>query len=78
MPALSGSQLLTLSEVASRRPELEAAVAAIGIRPLTDVERQELREGLAEILAEQGLDDQDVPNEFGLHIERLIDLVGRF
>lgn len=78
MPTLSESDVLTLAEVASRRAELDVAVAAIAIRPLTELERQELREALAELLSERGLDDRDEPNEFGLHVERLIDLLGQF
>jgi DNA-binding GntR family transcriptional regulator len=78
MPTVSETDMLMLAELASRRPAVEVAVAAIGIRPLTDFERDELREALADVLVEQGLKEGDEPNQFGLQIERLIDLVGRF
>lgn len=44
---------------------------------LTDEEREELRLAVAAELCESGLKDDDEPNERGLALEVLIDLLGK-
>ncbi|MBP6940667.1 MAG: hypothetical protein KBB65_02745 [Syntrophorhabdaceae bacterium] len=49
---------------------------SIGMVPLTDEQREKLREVLANELLETGLGKDDEPNERGLLLEGLIDRLG--
>ncbi len=50
-------------------PEILGMVDAVGIRPLTEKEREALRAGLAEEFVSVGLKEDSEPNEY--------DLIGR-
>ena len=64
-----------LREVVWRRePSLLRLLEVIGRTPLTTVQREALREILADELCETGLRADDEPNERGLKID---DLIGR-
>ncbi|MGZ3595248.1 MAG: hypothetical protein ACXU9G_06275 [Syntrophales bacterium] len=58
------------------RPPLLTMIDSIGIVPLTDNQREELRSVVADELVETGLGKDDEPNERGLLLEHLIDRVG--
>lgn len=61
--------------ISERRPDLIQAINASG--PLSDEERDSLRQALTDELVASGLREDDEPNERGLQIEELIDRVGR-
>lgn len=55
-------------------PELLALVDVVGVRPLTDKEREDLRAGLAREFTSVGLKEDSEPNEYGIEVD---DLIGR-
>jgi len=66
-----------LKEVLLRhQPSRMTMLDSIGIVPLTNDQREELREVIADELLETGLDKNDEPNERGLLLEHLIDRLG--
>jgi hypothetical protein len=58
------------------RSPLSTMIDSIGIVPLTNEQREELRGVIADELVETGLGKDDEPNERGLLLERLIDRLG--
>lgn len=62
--------------VLKRQASLMPILDSIGIIPLTDEQREDLRETIADELLETGLDKKDEPNERGLLLETLIDRLG--
>lgn len=58
------------------RANLMVLVDALGSIPLSNEQREELREAIADELLETGLDKNDEPNEKGLLLEKLIDRLG--
>ena len=74
---IADKQMELLREVVFRRnPDLSRLLCGLGTRPLTDVEREELREAVGTEFCDTGLQDNSEPNERGLALERLIDLLG--
>lgn len=66
-----------LKEVLTKhRPSLLPLINSIGIIPLTDDQKEEIRGALADELIETGLDEYDEPNERGQLFEHLIDSIG--
>jgi hypothetical protein len=64
-----------LSEVVSKRcPHLASLLATLEDVELTDSQRDELWDAVADEFAEAGLKEDDEPNERGLILE---DLIGR-
>jgi len=64
--------------VARHKPELDQRAATIGIVPLSDEERETLREALTSEFVATGLEENDEPNARGLELEGLIDDLGRY
>jgi len=57
-------------------PSLLTIMDSIGVVPITDEKREELRGVISEELLETGLGKDDEPNEHGLLLEHLIDILG--
>jgi hypothetical protein len=55
-------------------PEIAHLVDAIGDRPLTDKEREDLRAGLVREFTSVGLKENSEPTEYGVEVD---DLIGR-
>jgi len=68
---------LTHDIVQARSSENLGLVKVVGKRPLTDDERETLREVLADELVETGLGPDDEPNERGRLIEAAIAWLGQ-
>jgi hypothetical protein len=51
-------------------------LAFLGLVPLTDKQREEIRGAVAEELIETGLTEEDEPNEKGLLLDDLIGRIG--
>lgn len=62
--------------ISKQQPELLLLLDLLGNTPLTEEQREGLREALAAELCDTGLDENDEPNSRGLHIENLIDQLG--
>jgi hypothetical protein len=62
--------------VSKHRPALLPLLDRVGLVPLTDDEREDLRGAVACELVETGITANAEPNEMGLLLERLIDLLG--
>jgi hypothetical protein len=76
-PKIPESEMNLLREVVTKRkPDLLAFVGSIGVTPLTNDQRQSLREALAAELRHSGLGENDEPNRLGLRLESLIDYLG--
>jgi len=74
---LNIQELNLLREVVSTHcPSLLPIVVSIGSADLTTDQREEIRNALAAELVQNGLGEDDEPNERGLLLERLIDLLG--
>ena len=74
---LSNENMSLLTEVISeRRPELLPLLGQLGTVPLTDEQRENLREAIGIEFCETGLREDSEPNERGLALESLIDLLG--
>ena len=72
---LSQEQEKLLAEVVSKRnPQLTSLVEDVNEIELTDSQRDELREAVADEFIETGLEENDEPNKRGLLLE---DLIGR-
>lgn len=75
--ALPAKLSALLSEVVLKRnPEMIAIIASLQNVGLTDDQREDLRQALADELLETGLRENDEPNERGLLLEQLIDKLG--
>lgn len=57
-----------------RNPSLMPLVHSLGKAPLTQEEREQLRDVLADEFVEHGLQPDDEPNEWGVKVD---DLIGR-
>lgn len=72
---LKAEEFDLLSKVIWRRnPSLMSLVHSLGETPLTQEEREQLRDVLADELVEHGLQPDDEPNEWGVKVD---DLIGR-
>lgn len=67
---------LTREVLKARAPEHASLAELIGTRPLTQDEREAMRECLSDELADTGLGPDDEPNERGLLIEAAIAWLG--
>lgn len=67
---------LLLEVIAARRPDLLSILVTEPPGELDDALRSELRIALGEELCETGLRVDDEPNERGLLLESLIDVLG--
>lgn len=75
--AVSQEQLTLLHEVISKcSPESLAILDHIGESPLTSEQREELREIIWMEFCNTGLREDSEPNERGLVLEGLIDMLG--
>lgn len=63
--------------VGRRRPDCLPFLDRLGIEPLQESVREEIREAIVAELSATGLDEHDEPTGRGLRLERLIDVVGR-
>ncbi len=63
--------------VNGRRPDLLPLVDSMTRRQLTEAEREELRQTIADELTATGLGPGDEPNDRGLVLESVIDWLGR-
>jgi hypothetical protein len=76
---LEDKNLKLLAEIIQRRqPELLYVLRQLGEIPLTQEQRESLRQALAAELCETGLDESDEPSSRGREIENLIDRLGHF
>lgn len=64
--------------ILKHKPALMSVFELIGVQPLTEEQREALREIIAAELSESGLTENDEPNQRGLLIEELIDRLGHF
>ena len=64
--------------VARHKPELDQRVATIGFVPLSEEERETLREALTSEFLATGLEGSDEPNARGIELEDLIDDLGHY
>lgn len=64
--------------ILKHKPELTDLIAKIGIEPLTNEQREDIRITVATELSATGLDDNDEPNARGLLLEAIIDQLGDF
>ena len=62
--------------IARRRPDCLPFVDRVGIDPLQESAREEIREAIVAELSATGLDEHDEPNRRGLRLEYLIDVLG--
>lgn len=62
--------------IGKRAPEFLPLAQSLGTRPLTEEQREALREALAEELVADGLGPDDEPNDYGRFIEAAIDWLG--
>ena len=62
--------------VSKHRPTLLPLLDRVGFVPLTDDQREDLREAIACELVETGMKANAEPNATGLLLERLIDRLG--
>lgn len=63
--------------VAKHQPSLVRVLDQVGVTPLSDDQREALREALAHELTETGLEKNDEPNERGRMLDDLIGRLGR-
>ncbi|HEX6903868.1 MAG TPA: hypothetical protein VF789_29425 [Thermoanaerobaculia bacterium] len=75
--ALKDKELLR-AVISRREPRLLKIVETLEKAPLTDEQREMLREVLADELCESGLRDDDEPNELGTRLDDLIGRLGDF
>jgi hypothetical protein len=74
---LTADQVRLLAELVTQRaPILERVLARLGHEPLTDDNREALREVVAAEICDRGLDAEDEPNQYGRTLEHLIDALG--
>jgi hypothetical protein len=75
---LSPSDEALLREVVAKHdPTLLSLIDYLGITEITEEEREKLRGLLASELCETGLAENDEPNQRGLLMDDLIDILGR-
>jgi hypothetical protein len=67
---------LVAEAVHHHNPEFIDVVDTLGTHKLTDQERERLREAIAAELCATALEAQDEPNQRGVVLEALIDLLG--
>lgn len=73
---LTGEELTLLREVLwKRQPVLLRVVNLLGESPLTDEQRDEIRNVLADELCETGLLPNDEPNQRGIALDNIIGKV---
>lgn len=65
---------LLRSTIQKQQPELLPLLDLLGVQPLTEDQREALREALADELVETGLRDDSEPNARGRHLD---DIIGR-
>ena len=63
--------------VVRRRPDSLPFLDRLGIDPLQESVREEIREAIVSELSATGLDGHDEPTRRGLRLEHLIDVLGR-
>lgn len=75
--SLSDQDMSLLREaITRRRPKLLPLLDQLGTVPLTDEQRENLREAIGIEFCETGLREDSEPNERGLALESLIDALG--
>jgi hypothetical protein len=75
MEMINSTDLQLLSEVVwKNKPSLMDAARQVGVKILTEEQREELREVLADELCSTGLKAENEPNERGL---RLYSIIGK-
>jgi hypothetical protein len=67
---------LLYAVVMRRKSEYADLLNQLGIIPLSDKQRELLRDVISDEFIEYGLREDDEPNEKGLELELLIDLLG--
>lgn len=74
---LSDENMSLLTEVISEHsPKSLPLVCQLGTVPVTDEQRESLREAIGIEFCETGLREDSEPNERGLALESLIDVMG--
>ena len=77
LKALIVEEIDLIKEILSKHhPSLLPIMDSIGIVPISDEQREELRGAIADELLETALSKDDEPNKRGLLLEHLIDLLG--
>jgi hypothetical protein len=79
-PSLLKAEDLDLlrTTILRRQPDLISLVDSLGQQPLTDDQRELLRDVLLKEFLEVGLEPNDEPNKLGIKLDDLIGLLGRF
>jgi hypothetical protein len=73
METINDDDLRLLSEVVwMNKPSLMSVARQVGVKILTEGEREELREVLADELCSKGLRADNEPNERGLRLDSII------
>ena len=74
---MTPQQKALIAEVVQHHnPAFCDVIDTLGTRTLTDQERESLREAIATELCATGLDATDEPNQRGVELEEVIDLLG--
>lgn len=77
MITMTSIQKTLLTEaIQKHNPEFISIVEKVGVTTLTENEREDLRGAIASELCETGLGSGDEPNQRGLVLEELIDVLG--
>jgi hypothetical protein len=76
--ALRDSLTLLRTIIDARKPDLLSLVDSLGQKPLTQEQREAMRHVVADELFDIGLSTDQSPNQYGLLLERLIDLLGHY
>ena len=69
--------VLLRSTIQERRPELLPLLDLLGVQPLTDDQREDLRDGLLDEFLETGIRDDGEPDARGRHLDDIIGKLGR-
>jgi hypothetical protein len=78
-PPLSSEHIALLRRIIGRHePELLALVETVGVNPLSEADREALRLTIMREFLCTGLDSDDEPTPWGLQLEQLIDVLGRY
>jgi hypothetical protein len=73
---ITQSQLLELRlAVKTWAPQLAPVIAHLGTRPLSDTERQNLREAIAMEIVNSGMDNQGELNKRGIMLDDLVSVL---
>ncbi len=76
---LGPDEIELLREIVSKRaPDLLALIDSLGVVPLTQEQREELRGVISDEFCETGLREDNEPNPWGVRLDDLIGRLGDF